>query len=1083
MLRRIITRSRASTYLSRSSADVYCSICHAASFSTSHSSKAYARRQNFDPDTSSHPRRGPPPFRQRQSGKSLKGPTKTPEASTQRTRDALRSEINAFPESTRIAARLVTLGFKGNAIRALALNKPDLVILAQTALEQIKKSPRPISLSSPKHQSIIEQALQDRVPGDDDIELVKRLLRLWRRSATRAFESTNAMPRAFDTLKDHSHHQQNLFDVEGLRQTFSAEGHIAIQRACMNHFLDWIEDRLSKLIHSIETNTVVDRPVQGRRPARAHATAPPSSSRPTISNAPLQPLVQDASAFSVHLSNFRAITDLTSPEQIFTPARALRRQIHLHIGPTNSGKTYGALLALTKATTGMYAGPLRLLAHEVFERINEGSIGNVPPRTCNLLTGEEKKVVDLNAGLQSCTVEMAGFETLLDVAVVDEIQMIGDPGRGHAWTAAVLGLPAKELHLCGEASVLPLIRRLAALCKDDFYIHTYERLTPLRIADESLHGDLSKIKKGDCIVTFARSNIFYLKRMIEQKTGLKCAVAYGALPPETRSEQARRFNDTSENGLDVMVASDAIGMGLNLKIKRIIFETCTKFVGGETVPLSTSQIKQIAGRAGRYGTPEEEEGGKEPPGGVVTTLHEEDLPFVHAALASKIIPIQKAGLDLVSGDRLDALGSLIESTNDMDTKLNMNIWSNDSTEGGSGKGKKQDGQDEDDEEQDGGRRSSRRSKQQPEPPAMFDKLKAKTEALLKVLAPTNIDDPQTRPSWFDPSRSLSTLLSLFQQTVRFDPSLFFLPSLSDATSVSPILDAAGRGQLRVEEKVKLATSPASMKDERITMLLSNFIRGYGRGELVRFEDCARGLDMVEVLEAVEKAMKEKRGEGTNATKEEDAQTTVAQDDHGTTAADSEPANSSLLDADEAEALAKPAATKKGKQQSVLNLNSLSILESLHRGITVYLWLSYRFPLAFCFRTNAQALKLRAEAAIDEILRSSVVSKAGLKKAHGKLDELDLVNGARAKKAVNGDEEQVLPGMEDRIAEETELVARWKEAVNRKMGRDEPAGSGPKGSDLESGGSAEESVTVILGEGAGGIIKDDLSPEPERRPQQ
>lgn len=111
----------------------------------------------------------------------------------------------------------------------------------------------------------------------------------------------------------------------------------------------------------------------------------------------------------------------------------LCRKIHLHVGPTNSGKTYSALKRLTEAKSGIYCGPLRLLAHEIFDRMN----GNGIP--CNLVTGEEKKIVDENATLTSSTVEMVDLNRNLQVAVVDEIQMIGDRSRGWAWTQALLG--------------------------------------------------------------------------------------------------------------------------------------------------------------------------------------------------------------------------------------------------------------------------------------------------------------------------------------------------------------------------------------------------------------------------------------------------------------------------------------------------------------------------------------------------------------------------------------------------------------------------------------------------------------------
>ena len=299
------------------------------------------------------------------------------------------------------------------------------------------------------------------------------------------------------------------------------------------------------------------------------------------------------------LRNIREATDFSHPAEFFPSARSIKRKIIMHVGPTNSGKTHQALQALAAAKTGCYAGPLRLLAHEIWDRLNKGQIvpagfsldpsaaaddnggtdlldGHVltaPPvltkdhnerfaRPCNLITGEEHRIVAEDA-LVSCTVEMLSFDRFVDVAVVDEIQMIADPARGGGWTAAVLGLCAKEIHLCGEETAVEVVRDLVKETGDELIVNRYQRLTPLRVAKESLDGNLKRIEKGDCVVSFSRSGIFALKSKIEEATNLRCAVAYGRLPPEIRSEQAALFNDPN-SGFDVIVGSDAIGMGLNL---------------------------------------------------------------------------------------------------------------------------------------------------------------------------------------------------------------------------------------------------------------------------------------------------------------------------------------------------------------------------------------------------------------------------------------------------------------------------------------------------------------------------------------
>ena len=296
------------------------------------------------------------------------------------------------------------------------------------------------------------------------------------------------------------------------------------------------------------------------------------------------------------IRNQKVLADLRYPTEWYPGTRTVHRTIHLHVGPTNSGKPYHALQRLEQAETGVYAGPLRLLAHEVYTRLNAKG------KQCMLVTGEEKRAPDhdsLTANITSCTVEMMPLNKDVDVAVIDEIQMIGNAERGWAWTQAVLGVKAREVHLCGETRTVPLIRELCASLGEKLIVHEYERLSPLQMADKSLQGNLKKLRKGDCIVSFSVMGIHALRKQIEQSTGRKVATVYGSLPPETRAQQARLFNDP-DNDYDFLVASDAIGMGLNLSIKRVIFESSSKFDGFRQRTLVTPDIKQIAGRAGRY---------------------------------------------------------------------------------------------------------------------------------------------------------------------------------------------------------------------------------------------------------------------------------------------------------------------------------------------------------------------------------------------------------------------------------------------------------------------------------------------------
>ena len=121
--------------------------------------------------------------------------------------------------------------------------------------------------------------------------------------------------------------------------------------------------------------------------------------------------------------------------------------------PTNSGKTHQALQDLRAAPTGLYCGPLRLLAWQVYDQLASGGL------PCNLVTGQERR--EVGAAHTACTTEMASVRSVVDVAVVDEIQMLADANRGWAFTRALLGVPARTLHVCGDPAVLPLLRRIA----------------------------------------------------------------------------------------------------------------------------------------------------------------------------------------------------------------------------------------------------------------------------------------------------------------------------------------------------------------------------------------------------------------------------------------------------------------------------------------------------------------------------------------------------------------------------------------------------------------------------------------------
>ena len=269
-------------------------------------------------------------------------------------------------------------------------------------------------------------------------------------------------------------------------------------------------------------------------------------------------------------------------------ARWLDRRFILHVGPTNSGKTYDALQALKKAGTGVYLGPLRLLALEMYDTLNAAGA------LCELLTGEEFIRVP-GAQLTASTIELCDYRKRYDVAVIDEAQMIADPHRGGNWTKAIFLVDAAEVHICLSPDAEELICRILDGFDGQYEIRRHERLAPLVYAGQM--ESMSEVEDGDAVIVFSRRSVLATAGELQQ-LGKKASVIYGALPPASRREEVRKFA-SGEN--TVVVSTDAIGMGISLPIRRIIFREMTKFDGEDDRTLNGSEIRQIAGRAGRYG--------------------------------------------------------------------------------------------------------------------------------------------------------------------------------------------------------------------------------------------------------------------------------------------------------------------------------------------------------------------------------------------------------------------------------------------------------------------------------------------------
>jgi len=276
----------------------------------------------------------------------------------------------------------------------------------------------------------------------------------------------------------------------------------------------------------------------------------------------------------------------------FVKARNLQRNVTLYVGPPNSGKTYAAFERLAQAIDGAYLAPLRLLALEGRDRL----VGRGVP--CSLLTGEENVPAE-GARVVSSTIEMVSTNTPIDVAVIDEAQMIFDNSRGWAWTQAIVAVPAREVIIICSAYAVPAIENLLGLCGERCTVREFERKQHVELLPHAV--SLSGLKLGDAVVAFSRREVLSLRDKIAA-SGHPVSVIYGALPPEVRRREAERFAHGESH---VLVATDAIGMGLNLPIRRVLFSTLTKFDGQADRSLSESEVHQIAGRAGRYGMHEE----------------------------------------------------------------------------------------------------------------------------------------------------------------------------------------------------------------------------------------------------------------------------------------------------------------------------------------------------------------------------------------------------------------------------------------------------------------------------------------------
>lgn len=277
-----------------------------------------------------------------------------------------------------------------------------------------------------------------------------------------------------------------------------------------------------------------------------------------------------------------------NPKDEYREARGLKRRFVIHLGDTNTGKTYNAIQALKACRKGIYLSPLRILALENFERLNNEGV------VCDLRTGEEE-IVKEGATHVSCTIEKLNLTEQFEVAVIDEIQMIDDSQRGAAWSRALLGVRAKEVHVCGALNAKEILETILKDIGDPYEIIEYKRSIPLVVENKSF--SFNEIEEGDAIVLFSKKKVLELAQEYSEK-GVKASIIYGDLPPEVRRKQYEQFINKENK---ILITTDAIGMGVNLPIRRIVFLSTKKYDGEEIRFLTSQEVKQIGGRAGRRG--------------------------------------------------------------------------------------------------------------------------------------------------------------------------------------------------------------------------------------------------------------------------------------------------------------------------------------------------------------------------------------------------------------------------------------------------------------------------------------------------
>ena len=263
----------------------------------------------------------------------------------------------------------------------------------------------------------------------------------------------------------------------------------------------------------------------------------------------------------------------------------IKKKITAVLGPTNTGKTHLAIETMLSFETGMIGFPLRLLAREVYDKV----IKKIGINKVALITGEEK-IIPSEAKYFLCTVESMPIDKQIDFVGVDEIQMCADHERGHIFTDRLLNMRGEKLTMfMGSYTIKNIISKL----NDDIEFINKNRLSKLTYSG---HKKVSRINRKTAIIAFSAEEVYAIAELIRRQKG-GAAIVMGSLSPKTRNAQVNLYQS---GDVDFLVATDAIGMGINMDIDHIYFSNLKKFDGRKLRKLNLAEIGQIAGRAGRY---------------------------------------------------------------------------------------------------------------------------------------------------------------------------------------------------------------------------------------------------------------------------------------------------------------------------------------------------------------------------------------------------------------------------------------------------------------------------------------------------